>query len=128
MFKKSLTLIAIVSFVFGFEPISSQELNINISHPDIDELPEYVVIVSEMPTALGGIMLDIQTRGSEDEQGLSKLEDFLTNKDKLNVKNQTDLLNHMFKLGYDFVDAYTSSQNRVNRTSMVFKKQVKYGK
>ncbi|MEM9361895.1 MAG: hypothetical protein AAGA43_04620 [Bacteroidota bacterium] len=128
MFKKSLTLIAIVSFVFGFEPISSQELNNNISYLDIDELPEYVVVICEMSTSIAGIMLVIPSKGSEHESALDKLEEYLTAKNKLNVRNQTDLLNHMSKLGFEYVDAYTASQSFFNRTGMVFRKKARHRK
>ena len=50
----------------------------------------------------------------------------LSDKDKLNLKNQIDLLNNMSKLGFEFIDAYTAAQGTSDRTGMVFRKKEEY--
>lgn len=127
MVKKSLKLKALIVGLLLFSTqINAQELSADSLHIYVDDLPEYIIIISEIATSFGGILLVIQNKGSEHENALSQLESLLTDRDKLNLKNQMDILNYMSKLGFEFIDAYTSSQSSINRTSMVFRKKMKY--
>nr|WP_297914455.1 hypothetical protein [uncultured Allomuricauda sp.] len=106
--------------------IQAQELRTDSMDVHVDELPEYVIIISEMANIMGGILLTIQYKGSDYETGLSKLERMFVDKDKLRLRNQMDILNNMSKLGFEFVNAYTSAEIDFNRTSMVFRKKSKF--
>ena len=127
MVKKNLKLKSIIVGLLLFSTqINAQELSADSLHVHVDDLPEYIIILSEIATPLGGILLAIQDKGSEHENALSQLESLLEDRDKLNLKNQMDVLNNMSKLGFEFIDAYTASQSNINRTSMVFRKKKKY--
>jgi hypothetical protein len=60
---------------------------------------------------------------------LKDLQDFFDGNKYLRIKNQTDLLNAMSELGFDYVDAFpqNATENSVfNRTGFVFRKKEKY--
>lgn len=105
--------------------ISSQKLEvIESSSIKIEQLPEYIVVTSENTKFLG------------------ELETLLQNRKKLRIRNQTDLLNAMSKLGFAYVDAYNASAGTLGigggddveifgsqakyRINMVFRKKMKY--
>lgn len=110
----------------------SQDVNIN-------ELPEYVVVTSENTKILGGININIAHKKSNYEKALKELESTLQNVKKLRVRTQTDLLNAMSKLGFDYIDAYNANAGAIGagagdkiqlsdtqakfRTNMVFRKK-----
>lgn len=88
----------------------SQELSIvKTAGISINELPEYVIITSQNTKLLGGINIVIDAKKSSYKNQLRELESLLQDGDKLRVRNQTDLLNSMSKLGYEFLDAYNAS-------------------
>ncbi len=92
---------------------------------NIDELPEYVVIFSETTgRIMGNIVTQIDSKKSPDKSALDKLDDILTNKKKLRVRNQTDLLNIMLGFGYEYVNAFSAGQSDMSK--IVFRKKVKY--
>ncbi|MEM9362998.1 MAG: hypothetical protein AAGA43_10195 [Bacteroidota bacterium] len=127
MVKKIIRLGVLSSgLMFLSTTVSAQTLQVNSEKIHVDELPEYLIIMSEMATFSGGILLTIQDKGSPYKGALSKLRRMLTDKDMLNLKNQMDILNNMSVLGFEFVDAYTSSHSNISRTSMVFRKKPTY--
>ncbi|MPQ48561.1 hypothetical protein GCQ56_16270 [Marinifilum sp. N1E240] len=90
---------------------SAQKLSVvKSSSVSIEEFPEYVIITSQNTKLLGGIGIMIDYKKSTYKPQLQKLENLLQDGDKLKVRNQTDLLNSMSKLGFEFVNAYNSSQ------------------
>lgn len=118
----------------------SQELKVENTYAiNVDELPEYIVITSENTKLLGGINIIIDYKRSVYKPQLKTLEALLQDGDKLRVRNQTDLLNAMHKLGFEYVDAYNATTGTLGsgggddievfgshskfRTNMVFKKQ-----
>lgn len=128
----------------------SQKLEvIKSSHVEIKQLPEYVIVTSQNTKLLGGIGITIDAKKSRYKKELNQLNDLLQDSDKLKIRNQTDLLNAMSELGYDFLDAYNASQvvnSRGNkdavddvlniveggkgtyRVNMIFRKKVRFRK
>jgi len=106
------------------------------------QLPEYVVVTSENTKVLGGIDISIDTKKSDHENALKELEALLQNRKKLRIRNQTDLLNAMSHLGFDYVDAFNASSGIIDagteddfeilegeskfRINMVFRKKEKH--
>ena len=89
----------------------AQELSFTKStEVNINNLPEYVIVTSQNTKLLGGIGVTIDAKKSSYKKQLLTLNDLLQDSDKLKIRNQTDLLNAMSKLGYEFVDAYNASQ------------------
>ena len=123
----------------------SQELSVtNTSEVTIKNLPEYVIITSENTKFLGGINIIIDYKKSAFKPELRNLEELLQDGDKLRVRNQTDLLNSMSKLGYEYIDAYNASGGTLGagggddveifgsstkfRINMVFRKKAQFRK
>ncbi|MEM8901274.1 MAG: hypothetical protein AAGC85_24395 [Bacteroidota bacterium] len=123
------TFLSVVFAILISPFLQAQSLEVDETRIHVDELPEYIILFSEARGITGGILLSIQEKGSEYESELSTLEDLLSQKKFLNLKNQIDLLNSMSKLGFEFVDAYTAAQSSdesLTRTGMVFRKKEKY--
>lgn len=113
--------------------------NLYAQDVNINELPEYVVVTSENTKILGGININIAHKKSNYEKALKELESTLQNVKKLRVRTQTDLLNAMSKLGFDYIDAYNANAGAIGagagdkiqlsdtqakfRTNMVFRKK-----
>ncbi|WP_106791115.1 hypothetical protein [Aquimarina sp. Aq78] len=88
----------------------SQELSVTkSSSANINKLPEYIIITSENTKLLGGIGISIDYKRSGYKEELRNLEELLQDGDKLRVRNQTDLLNSMSILGFEYVDAYNAN-------------------
>ena len=95
-----------LSFFFTFFSLQSfsQELKVeNISSISIEELPEYVIVTSENTKLIGGINITIDYKRSQYQDRLEELESLLQNRRKLHIRNQTDLLNAMSKLGFEYI-------------------------
>jgi len=115
---------------------------VSSSSVNIEQLPEYVVITSENTKLIGGINIIIDYKKSKYQKVLGELEILLQNKNKLRVRNQTDLLNAMSKLSFEYVDAYNASTGTIGagggedvqiygsqgkfRINMVFRKKEKF--
>jgi hypothetical protein len=143
---KNLKALAITSLLTLFMSlnINSQELSIvKSSSVSIKNFPEYVIITSQNTKLLGGIGIVIDSKKSEYKSQLRELESLLQDGDKLRVRNQTDLLNAMSKLGFEYVNAYNAnavmpskdSDDLLNlidggegayKVNMVFRKKVKF--
>ncbi len=123
--------------------LSAQELKVETSSStNIEQLPEYVIITSENTKLLGGINIHIDAKKSNYKKELRGLEDLLQSGDKLKVRNQTDLLNAMSKLGFEYINAYNANAGTLGvgggddievfgsdskfRINMVFRKKEKY--
>lgn len=136
-------LTSLVAIILLSTNVKAQELKVeNMSSVNINELPEYVVVTSENTKLIGGININIDYKKSDYEAVLKELEHLLQNKNKLKIRNQTDLLNAMSKLGFEYINAYNgkagtigaSSGNKFEilgsqakyRINMVFKKKAKY--
>ncbi len=123
------TFLSVVFAILISPLLQAQSLEVDDTRIHVDELPEYLIIISEARSLTGGILLSIQEKGSEFETELSTLENLLSQKKFLNLQNQIDLLNTMSRLGFEFVNAYTaaqSSSSALTRTGMVFRKKEKY--
>ncbi len=141
---KKIIIIALLVFSTNSE-IFAQELSvINKSTVKIEELPEYVIITSENTKLIGGINIMIDYKKSSYKDVLEELEDLLQAGKKLKIRNQTDLLNAMSKLGYDYTDAYNANAGTIGagggndveifgseskyRINMVFRKKARHRK
>ncbi len=125
--------------------INAQELKVETSSSvSIEQLPEYIVITSENTKLLGGINISIDYKKSDYKDVLEELETLLQNRKKMRIRNQTDLLNAMIKLGFEYVDAYNATAGAIGagggddveifgseakyRINMVFRKKIKFRK
>ncbi|WP_271406904.1 hypothetical protein [Tenacibaculum soleae] len=103
-----------IIYLFSFFTIISvnaQDISIiKASDIKIEELPKYVIITSQNTKTLGGIGLNIDTKKSRYKKQLKCLLHLLEHRKKLKIRNQTDLLNVMDVIGYEFVDVYNASQ------------------
>lgn len=125
--------------------INAQELSVTkteSSSVSIKDLPEYVIVTSENTKLLGGINITIDSKKSAYKDQLDKLEDLLQARKKLRIRNQTDLLNAMSKLGFEYLDAYNANAGTLGvgggkdvevfgsdskfRINMVFRKKEKF--
>jgi hypothetical protein len=106
--KTSVILLLILPFTAnGY----SQSLEvIKSSSVKVEELPEYVIITSQNTKLLGGIGIIIDYKKSIYKEQLRTLEELLQDGDKLRIRNQTDLLNAMSQLGYEYINAYNADQ------------------
>ncbi|MCF6308300.1 MAG: hypothetical protein L3J09_10110 [Flavobacteriaceae bacterium] len=103
-------IIILLLLVSGFTYVNAQELKVESSSSvNIEQLPEYVVITSENTKLLGGINITIDYKKSDYADVLEELEILLQNRKKLRIRNQTDLLNTMSKLGFEYIDAFNAS-------------------
>ncbi len=110
--------------------------------PKVGELPEYIVVTSENTKLLGGINISIDYKKSKYRDKLSELEHALQSGKGLRIRNQTDLLNEMSDIGFEYVDAYNAQAGTLGalggddvaatgskskfRTNMVFRKKEKF--
>lgn len=128
----AIMLMSITSFSQNLSVVESSEININ-------DLPEYVIITSENTKLLGGIGISIDSKKSKYQSQLETLESLLQNRKKLHIRNQTDLLNALSKLGFEYLNAYVASSGSLNtgdsgfssgstksRVNMVFRKKEKF--
>ena len=108
------------------EHLLAQKLKMEDSYAvALAELPEYVIIASESSRRIiGSIIIAVDNKNSVYESALQQLEDALTQKTKLAIKNQSDLLNAMAVLGYDYVDAFSIGET--DMTKIVFRKKQLY--
>lgn len=137
------TILTVLIAIVTIYNINAQELKVvESSIININELPEYLVITSENTKLLGGIGISIDYKKSMYEEVLEELETLLQNRKKLRIRNQTDLLNALSKLGFEYLDAYNatagslgvgggddvnvSASNAKYRTNMVFRKKEKF--
>jgi hypothetical protein len=111
--------------------LSAQQLSVSDKAIKVEELPEYIVISCDnFSSKLGGpIGINVQSRKSDFEKALTDLQDILEENKYLGIRSQTDLLNAMSKLGFDYVNAYPQSAPEsvlFSRSSFVFRKKEKY--
>lgn len=140
--KKHLLLVVVTFLALN---VSAQELSVdNSPSVNIERLPEYVVVTSENTKLLGGMNINIASKKSSYENVLKDLEALLQKNRNLAIRNQTDLLNAMSTLGFDYVDAYNASAGTVGaaagedvqafgsnakyRINMVFRKKTAFRK
>lgn len=122
---------ATVSAVIFALSVNAQELSSSDKIIKVEELPEYVVVNCDNVAGIlrRNIRIRIQAKGSQFEKKLDDLEAILDEEKYLFVINQTDLLNAMAKLGFDYVNAFTQGENEsisFGRSGFVFRKKEKY--
>ncbi len=66
----------------------------------------------------------IDSKNSPYEAALEELEDLLTNKEKLRIQNQTDLLTTLSNIGFDYVESFSVASMVMVHT--VFRKKPEY--
>lgn len=101
-----------------------------------NELPTYIIISSQKGEFFNDIAIIIDSKNSYYAKALEELEDALQSGKKLKIRNQSDLLNAMDQLGFDYLNAYADQERdsytsldktaRRYRMNMVFKKKEKY--
>lgn len=107
---KNLTITSLLILLVSFN-INAQELSVvTSSQINVNSLPEYVIITSQNTKLLGGSGITIDAKKSKYQDQLESLQSLLQGRKKLHIRNQTDLLNAMSQLGFDFVDAFNASQ------------------
>ena len=128
-------------FITGFFVLAS----INVySQMEIQKLPEYVIITAENTKLLGGIGLMIDYKKSPYRAELIRLEEYLTLAKQNRVRTQTDLLNVMSAIGFEYINAFNANAGTIGgntdigdrsevglseskfRINMVFRKKEKY--
>jgi hypothetical protein len=140
MKKFNLQTILTLSVIFILTIKSFSVMGQEYKAPNIDELPEYIIITSENTKLLGGINIIIDYKKSEYKAQLSDLEVALQSAKGFKIRNQTDLLNTMSSLGFEYVDAYNANAGTIGvgggdditvsgsdskfRTNMVFRKKL----
>lgn len=88
----------------------------------LEHLPEYVVVRSL--DSGNSISIIIDHRKSKYHSQLEMLEDHLSNRKKLNVRNQSELLSAMSEIGYDYINAYSLTEE--DMVNVVFRKKKEY--
>jgi hypothetical protein len=126
--KKLLKNLVLVTFFFTAVSTFGQTMKEYQSQSiDIDKLPEYVVIALETNgRILGPRNIFVNARRSPYEDALKELQDVISDRKKLNVRTQTDLLNAMLGFGFEYKDAYGPRTGLM--VHIVFRKQEKYRK
>mgnify|MGYP001797073507 FL=1 len=118
-----------VLFVAIFSAFSSsaQEQTLDpLDSIQVDQLPEYIVIVSESTGRIFGRKLTaINARGSKYKKALDDLEDALSNKNRIGIQNQTDLLNTMSQLGFEYIDSFSVGSD-ADYIKFVFRKKAEH--
>lgn len=109
----------------------AQILSSNGKTVKVEELPEYIIVNCDNVTSIlsSSIRIAIQAKNSKFGVPLQKLEDLLENKSYLKISNQTDLLNTMSSLGFEYVNAFpqnTVPESSFSRSGFVFRKKEKY--
>lgn len=106
---KKIKLLAVFA-VLAFNILITSEINAQeYIAPNVSELPEYVIITSENTKLLGGINIIIDYKKSQYKPQLSELETALQSGKGHKIRNQTDLLNTMSNIGFEYVDAYNAN-------------------
>ena len=140
MKKMKTNLLVVITLILS-SGIGAQELtSVTRSSVNVEQLPEYIIVTSENTKLFGGIDISIDYKKSEYADVLSELESLLQNRNKLKIRNQTDLLNALSKLGFEYVDSYNASAGSLGigggddvevfgsqakyRINMVFRKKV----
>jgi hypothetical protein len=128
---KNLKLIVTAYLIIFASCSYAQSLSFKDKSFKIEEFPEYVIINCDNlnPVLANSINIVIQAKNSKFEKSLKGLQDFFEGNKYLKIRNQTDLLNAMSELGFDYVDAFpqNSPENSAfSRTGFVFRKKEKY--
>ncbi|NOT36997.1 MAG: hypothetical protein HOP11_06435 [Saprospiraceae bacterium] len=120
--------LCITIFILAVIQLSAQKA---VEDLDIKKFPEYIVISTRSNNDLFGyIDIDIETKKSKYEAELIELNEVLSSKNNMRIRNNTDLLNAMYNFGYEFIDSFVNRSNN-NPTStdfynnLVFKKYSK---
>ncbi|MCU0339401.1 MAG: hypothetical protein MUE30_05930 [Spirosomaceae bacterium] len=125
---KNLKVITTICALAFTTSLYAQMLSVKDKTVKIEDLPEYVIInCDNVTTALSSsINIAIHTKNSKYEQPLKELEDLLEGNKYLNIRNQTDLLNVMSELGFEYVNAFPQNagvQSIFSRSGFVFRKK-----
>lgn len=126
------TIVSIGAILFATS-LHAQQLSKSGKTVKADELPEYVIINCDNTRSglTNSIRIVIQSKNSEYEKSLQDLQALLEENNYLKISNQTDLLNAMSRLGFDYINAFPQNPgegNSYSRTGFVFRKKDKYRK
>jgi hypothetical protein len=125
---KSISIIATLALA---STVQAQSLSAKDKTVNVEDLPEYVVINCDNATSIFGrsIRIVIQANNSAYAKPLKDLQDLLEGSNYLQITNQTDLLNTLSTLGFDYLDAFSHNSEEsstLSRTGFVFRKKEKY--
>lgn len=128
---KNLKVIVTIYATIVASSLFGQTLSSNDKTVKVDEFPEYIIINCDNVSPVLGksIRIMIQAKSSEFEKPLKDLQDLLEDNKYLRIGNQTDLLNAMSRLGFDYMDAFLQNpraESSFSRTGFVFRKKEKY--
>lgn len=87
----------------------------------LEHLPEYVVIRCD---DIGSPAISIDRRKSRYNSQLEMLQEYLSNRKKRNVRNQSELLTVMSEIGYDYINAYAITEEQ--KINVVFRKKEEF--
>jgi hypothetical protein len=124
------TIVNICAIIFTTS-LHAQQLSTRDKTIKVEDYPEYVIVNCDNAGSMLGnsIRIAVQAKNSSFEQSLKALQDILEDKNGLNLGNQTDLLNAMSKLGFDYVNAFPENSiggSSFSRTGFVFRKKQEY--
>ncbi len=139
--KQQSFIVFMIILLFTSE-VFSQEIS-KTQSANVKDFPEYVIITSQNTKFLGGIDITIDSKKSKYEDQLDNLEELLQSRSGLRVRNQTDLLNAMSQLGFEYINSYNAEAIMPDkngedifdiieggegtfRVNMVFRKKEKY--
>lgn len=122
-----------ISAIFFVTNVHAQVLSVGDKTLKVEQFPEYIVINCDNNSSFfeSSIRIVVQAKNSEFGKVLGELEDFLEGDKYMKIRNQTDLLNALSKLGFDFVDAFPQNSREdsvLSRTGFVFRKKEQYRK
>jgi adenylate kinase family enzyme len=121
------TIILALGAILLAMPVNAQQLQVKEKTLKVEQFPEYIVIQCDNILVIFERTMNIiiPARNSDYEKALTDLQNVLDEK----VRNHTDLLNDMSKLGFDYLDAFAQNPSAgasFNRTSLIFRKKEKY--
>ena len=128
---KNTTILLFSCILLAASNLNAQHLSVEDKKISVEDLPEYIVInCDNITTKLDKSMgIFINTRNSLHPKPLRDLAEILESSKYLRITNQTDLLNTMSKLGFEYVNAFLenpSAASTFSRSGFVFRKKEKY--
>jgi hypothetical protein len=128
---KYLKLIITIYATIVASSLYGQTLSSNAKTVKVEDFPEYIIINCDNVSPILGktIRIVIQASNSDFEKPFKDLQELLDDNKFLKISNQTDLLNAMSKLGFDYTDAFLQNpraENTFSRTGFVFRKKEKF--
>jgi hypothetical protein len=130
---KNTTILLFSCILLAVSNLKAQQLAVNDKAISVDDLPEYIVIYCDNVTSGMDRSLNatINIRNAVNPKPLRDLQEILDSNKYLRIGNQTDLLNAMAKLGFEYLNAFLVNPSATavfSRSGFVFRKKEKYRK